>query len=201
MAKVYCKKCGLRGHSKCPYCRSVFSETNHGSLAQDIWENLGCVTDLPGEDNQFLVGSRVFAENEEEALRKGVTILGSFFTDPEFNMQVAGCVHEWALMPGERSSIGCGHVGEQSAIVPPDPYTKEIAVVKRKTRYQFHGNTIDNDEFATFMNNKAIIYRHDNVDGTKGGMPFTTYEGPMDQLVELIEKFYQDMPYVNFNRI
>jgi hypothetical protein len=61
-----------------------------------------------------------YQETEEDAI---ASVLRSLFVvlNANINMDVAACVHEWELMPGERSSIGCGHVGPE-AEVPADPF-------------------------------------------------------------------------------
>jgi hypothetical protein len=76
-----------------------------------------------GEDARFEVKFWTYAPNRDEAI---LSILKSLKESlPNVNLDVAACVHDWELMPGERSSIGCGHIGPQlseSETLPENPY-------------------------------------------------------------------------------
>lgn len=149
MARIFCTKCGIRGDSKCPYCRSIFPGVLDDPLvsaAQEYFEMFLTVERKPdpefhdtiwgtadenrAEWEKKMKGQRkhyvkfwTFAENEEEAIRKVLHALQTYLKVPGVNLNVAACVHEWALMPGEHSDIDCGHVGADIP-VPPDPYQK-----------------------------------------------------------------------------
>jgi hypothetical protein len=135
MAKVFCKKCGARGSSKCPHCRKVFMDFPNNDLERtaqqwleryvrvrvaDPWEKQR----YPGEDIEYRVEFWTYEQSESEAI---FSVLDSLrFWLPLANLKVASCIHEWSLMPGEVSSIGCGHVGSLDLEVPPDPFAKEL---------------------------------------------------------------------------
>lgn len=134
MAKIYCTKCGVRGNSKCPHCRSIFSDSPEDfkqRAAQDYFEMFMAVAPRDdsdrkrldnGEDARFEVKFWTFSESEDEAIHSILNGLKEYL--PLVNLEVASCVHNWELMPGEISSIGCGHIGPPKYIetIPADPY-------------------------------------------------------------------------------
>lgn len=126
MSAIYCKKCGLRGDSKCPHCRSIFSNAPY---AQEMFEQFLNVRKFdkdeePGSDGQrrWLVGVWTYAVTDQEAMGRCLRSLQAFLTDPEINIEVVACLHDWDLMPGVKSSIGCGCVGAANDNVPADPF-------------------------------------------------------------------------------
>lgn len=139
MPTIYCTKCGVRGSSKCPHCRSIFSnpkpklengETDYMKAeAQEFFEMFASVKiDTESmknrkdehDDVRHFVSFWTYAQSESEALEKTLERLK--FLLPLTNIKVAACVHDWAIAPGEKSSIGCGHEGDPSAVMPPDPF-------------------------------------------------------------------------------
>jgi hypothetical protein len=131
MARIYCVKCGLRGDSKCPHCRNIFPDSNKNSdarTAQATFELCGavrqCDEEKEGRVHKYIAGLIEYAESSQQAIERAYTAMYIAFNTPGFSLRVECCLHEWALMPGEESEIGCGHVGKQTT-VPPDPYDME----------------------------------------------------------------------------
>jgi hypothetical protein len=136
MPAIYCKKCGIRGFSKCPHCRSIF--TDRMPMNQDILDSFVHARDIsPKDDNgqpiHYTGGDHIdeivmkhevyfetYADTPEEAIKRVLESLQELLRG-HVNIDVASCVHEWELMPGERSSIGCGHTGPETT-VPNDPF-------------------------------------------------------------------------------
>ena len=138
MAKIYCTKCGIRGFSKCPHCRSVFSEgrKDDASWAQEYFElfmSVGLQNKedrerlKAGEEVRFQVSFWHYAASEEAAI---LSILDSLRAAlPQINLQVAACVHDWQMIPGEKSSIGCGcESAPVGTVVPANPYAELVEV-------------------------------------------------------------------------
>lgn len=146
MPDIYCTKCGLRGHSKCPHCRSIFAENKAKTdeevlrqIAQEFFEDfmeVGLYAPYNTEDRQFSekqlangdtarfrVSFWTYAHNGTEAAE--VTLKRLVQALPLVDIKVAACIHDWAIMPGQKSSIGCGHAGDPNAVVPPDPFAKQ----------------------------------------------------------------------------
>ena len=133
MTKVYCTKCGIRGTSKCPHCRSVFGSSPKDEkqrAAQEYFEmflTVGLVNndDRPkveaGEEVRHKVSFWTYDASEEAAIK---SILGSLTHYlPLADLTIAACVHDWQLKPGERSTIGCGHEGAPKGTpIPDNPY-------------------------------------------------------------------------------
>ena len=130
MPEIYCTKCGIQGSSKCPHCRSVFSDhpkNEQQRWAQDYFEmfmNVGLKNRddkaklEAGEQVRFQVSFWHYANNDEEAI---ASILGSLHDAlPLANLTVASCIHDWQLMPGEASSIGCGCESAPAGTAIPD---------------------------------------------------------------------------------
>lgn len=132
MAAIYCKKCGLRGDSKCPHCRSVFADRNPNEVArweQEALERLLMVRSIENTTTQkgesrFIVGVWTYATDSQEALKKGLDRLNYALNTQGVNLKVAACIHDWELMPGVESSIGCGHKGPDGS-VPEDPFASK----------------------------------------------------------------------------
>jgi hypothetical protein len=78
-------------------------------------------------EGEIVIKHEVYFESHQptdsEAIAAVLQILQHLLTQPGINLTVASCVHNWEIMPGLKSEIGCGHVGPL-AIVPPDPFTK-----------------------------------------------------------------------------
>lgn len=133
MRNIYCAKCGIRGSSKCPHCRSVFGSSptkDEQKWAQEYFEMFMSVgLQNPedraklanGEEARFTVTFWTYDTSEDTAI---AAILGSLKEALQIaNLTVAACIHDWQLLPGETSSIGCGHEGAPAGtIVPADPY-------------------------------------------------------------------------------
>jgi hypothetical protein len=136
MAKIYCTKCGIRGISKCPNCRSIFADSrkDDAGAAQEYFElfmSIGLMNkdDRPrleaGEEVRFKVAFWTYEATEEAAILSVLNALKSCL--PQIDLQVAACVHDWQLMPGETSSIGCGCESPPvGTIVPPNPYAEVV---------------------------------------------------------------------------
>lgn len=132
MAKIYCTKCGIRGMSKCPHCRSIFADSrkDDAGAAQEYFEmfmSIGLMNkdDRPrleaGEEVRFKVAFWTYEASEEAAILSVLNALKSCL--PKIDLQVAACVHDWQLIPGEESSIGCGcESAPAGTVIPPDPY-------------------------------------------------------------------------------
>jgi hypothetical protein len=134
MAKIYCKKCGLRGDSKCPNCRHVFADNNPNDKigSQEFLETFLHVRKWDKEQTpsqhdgsqRWLVGVWTYALTDQDALTISLQRLQEVLTDPNVNITVAACAHDWKLMPGQKSDIGCGCVGPENDNVPADPYKR-----------------------------------------------------------------------------
>ena len=136
MAKIYCTKCGIRGFSKCPHCRSIFanSRKDDAGAAQEYFEmfmSVGLANKddraklAAGNEVRFSVSFWTYEANEEAAILSILNSLKSCL--PKINLQVAACVHDWRLMPGEKSSIGCGCEGQPvGTVVPANPYAELV---------------------------------------------------------------------------
>jgi hypothetical protein len=116
----YCKKCGLRADSKCPHCRNVFPKRL--SPAQQCLEMIIKVKQVSNHDIPTRwVYVEIKKSSEEEAILSVLETLKACF-DAGADLKVAACVHEWELMPGVESEIGCGCVGPHNVVVPADPF-------------------------------------------------------------------------------
>jgi hypothetical protein len=75
-----------------------------------------------GEDARFIVSFWTYELSNDEAAASVLQTLAEYL--PLANLKVAACVHDWSLLPGEKSSIGCGHIGkpQYAENIPPDPY-------------------------------------------------------------------------------
>jgi len=114
MSNIQCKLCGAKANSKCPYCRNIFPEdqitTMYSNLIElkkeevpgDKW-----MDGVPRQQISLTITTHRRLEEKESAedillgLVKGLANL-------EHPEQVL-CVHQWEFLPGEESSIGCGH--------------------------------------------------------------------------------------------
>lgn len=130
MASVVCKKCGVRGDSKCPHCRIVFMDRIKNSIQgyalDGIEMRIACTEadDRIGTDGtrKHLVSFWTYAETRDQAMEKILRWLKEAINLlPDPLIKVAACDHEWVLMPGISSEIGCGHIGEEFE-VPSDPF-------------------------------------------------------------------------------
>lgn len=94
MAKIVCKKCGLTGWSKCPYCRSVFGDDQTLAMVESrvrVSKNdVGPIVTLQCYED----------EKPEEDLPR---LLGMV------NLKQLFCVHQLEFAEGAKSEIGCGH--------------------------------------------------------------------------------------------
>ena len=132
MARIYCKKCGLRGDSKCPHCRSIFADEHPDPLVASAMESIEAFVSVRADEHdQSMDGKKrhhvsfwTYAQDGDEAIRRVLNRVHAAVATKGFNITVASCVHEWSLMPGEKSEIGCGHVGPPNDNVPADPYAE-----------------------------------------------------------------------------
>lgn len=133
MKNIYCTKCGVRGTSKCPNCRSIFGSrpTNEKQVAAQEYFEMFMSIGLKNKDDrakiaegneaQHLVSFWHYAHDGQEAATSILSSLQHYL--PLANLEVAACLHDWQLLPGETSSIGCGCEGPAVGTpVPPDPY-------------------------------------------------------------------------------
>lgn len=133
MAKIYCTKCGIRGSSKCPHCRSIFGDrpSDEKQVAAQEYFEMFMSVGLKNKDDReklaagnevrFTVNFWTYDVNEDGAMASILDSLKSYL--PLANLTVAACVHDWQLLPGEASSIGCGHEGARvGTLVLNDPY-------------------------------------------------------------------------------
>lgn len=136
MATIYCTKCGIRGWSKCPHCRSIFASgrKDDAQMNQEYFEMFMSVglknkddrAKLEaGEDARFTVAFWTFEKTEEAAILSILHCLKESL--PKINLEVAACVHDWQMMPGEKSSIGCGcESAPVGTVIPADPYAELV---------------------------------------------------------------------------
>ena len=111
MARVVCARCGMTGHSKCPYCRTVFADNERNSVLQQLmtitrgsWMDKRFV-DENGKDLVVTLNWSIGdIANHVCHLRD---ILSSLDDD---GIRRLCCHHDWMFVEGERSSIGCGCV-------------------------------------------------------------------------------------------
>ena len=111
MANVICKKCGLTGDSKCPFCRSVFGDNHTAAARLDsvmshrLKISLEQITikkynhDGP-EDDARVVSMLVNTINKAVATDK---------SSVEEVCKIVCCLHEWDFAPHHYSNISCGH--------------------------------------------------------------------------------------------
>lgn len=116
MVNVVCSKCGAKGTSKCPYCRSVFPSDQAATMWRSVsafeWEPEG---KYRTPDLVLRLTYHPADKNDEKALRAG-----NFTTEHlEYLMSAIKAKlrdlcpeHDWAFAEGETSSIGCGHGSE-----------------------------------------------------------------------------------------
>lgn len=136
---IYCKKCGLRGQSKCPYCRTVYDSCDIDSgivqIAQEYFEQfMGVRMSEHGTRglNRYDVYFWTYAKNEQEAMERVVGRLQQIL-QTAVNVKVATCIHEWAFLPTYCSKIGCGHAAAPDltwSMVPPDPFPPSAATYR-----------------------------------------------------------------------
>ena len=137
MTTIYCKKCGFRGNSKCPHCRSIFTRypnpdrTDEGYLKSTVleyFETFMGVQKIDKEDGEdgnarYQVTFWTYAKSYDEAIAKVLRSLTGYIPRIEGMEKVLACVHEWDIMPGLKSEIGCGHAGPPAGTeIPPDPF-------------------------------------------------------------------------------
>jgi hypothetical protein len=126
----------LRGKSKCPHCRTIFAEqppsgTKELDLAYGAQEYFESFMSVKAEGpinkldkkQRFFVSFWTFATSHDEAATKVLKRLSEVFAT-SVNLKVAACMHDFEIMPGQKSDISCGHVGAPAAIVPHNPYEK-----------------------------------------------------------------------------
>jgi len=136
MAKVYCKKCGLRGWSKCTHCRNIFPDKNPDAIidvAQEYFETFMTVEedhDTPPADDgkhRYEISFWTYASTDHAAMLSTLERLQQLLAIPGLSLKVAACIHQWELEPGEKSSMGCGHVGPEVKRMPANPYEKKAS--------------------------------------------------------------------------
>jgi hypothetical protein len=133
---VYCTKYGIRGFSKNPHSRSVFTDL---PLEMELLDNfINVLNTSPKDENgqpahytggehegEIVVKHEVYfetyADTGEAAIKRVLEQLQRLLSG-HVNLDVASCLHEFEIMPGEHSSVD-GYVGPE-ATVPPDPFAK-----------------------------------------------------------------------------
>ena len=103
MTNVHCEKCGLKGASKCPYCRSVFAMDNDPLLegADELFSHFANIN--PDHSVTFIA---LEDESVEKVLARTQRLLNQ--AGPG-GLKILACEHEWIFDEGKRSEIGCGH--------------------------------------------------------------------------------------------
>ena len=130
MAKIVCIKCGVRGLSKCPHCRSSFMDRNPDLVVQEALEFVESRIKVQGDrqigedgKQKYTISFWTYATTNDEAMERMLRMLRNNLPDiPGRLLKVAGCDHEWHFLPGEESSIGCGHTEDQEYHIPEDPF-------------------------------------------------------------------------------
>ena len=120
MANVFCSKCGITGTSKCPHCRTVFSDNK----MHDI---LSYVVKLNREDRQIVILVPDWSKNpgapaekknwsfEESAaamLASVASHVAEFSSLPAAETVPAKqivCIHDWQFAEGHESEAACPH--------------------------------------------------------------------------------------------
>ena len=112
MGNVHCTTCGAEAHSKCPYCRNIFEDSQRGfgmEARQGTDEN----GRLNGVDEFQLSCSWKFDADHKATsaelfeLTKELHARAVELSADEFAQMF--CRHTWEFKPGEKSTISCGH--------------------------------------------------------------------------------------------
>jgi hypothetical protein len=111
MPNIICKKCGLTGWSKCPYCRSVFADRDYKVDDCQVGMLDGIFSHYIVLNDPTLIKFRVLRdEGWENALLRVRDLLADV---PDAAIKVLACPHEWEFQPGTCSEIDCGHKYEE----------------------------------------------------------------------------------------
>lgn len=104
MPRIKCYECGAEGSSKCPHCRSIFSDERYDSVMSHL-------IDL---SNPKKVTFKVLSnETQGDFLVFLKEFLGELTNE---QVRVCACMHQWEFMPCQHSSIGCGHGSEEKPL-------------------------------------------------------------------------------------
>ena len=114
MSNIKCKKCGEFAYSKCPYCRNIFPEdqivtfySNMITVKQEVIPADQWVDNLPRTKITFSINTW-HVPDEKETPEQQFLVLLKGLLKLEYPER-ALCNHRWEFLPGESSSIGCGH--------------------------------------------------------------------------------------------
>ena len=109
---IICTKCNLQGISKCPFCRSVFTDCHHyyGLIRLDSHASR-----LNSDEGHLILNYPMHGCTYDQAmlgLKELIDYhyngeLGKFHQSPTWD-QIA-CIHSWKFKEGCKSEIGCNH--------------------------------------------------------------------------------------------
>lgn len=105
-----CTLCGAEAYSKCPACRTVFTENQMDSVLSWILKRY-----IKKEDNLYWLKIDYLIGNSDISLAEALERLYEIFKTMEDSksnyptLKQYACDHRWTMKKGEHSSIGCGH--------------------------------------------------------------------------------------------
>lgn len=118
-SNIVCRKCGATGHSKCPYCRTIFGDNQSEDILSWIFKRR--IEKVPSKADvdenlhwlrvDLYLGSNKDGCTTEYGLTKLREILNAMEdpNDPYPTIKQYSCDHEWVFAPGQKSTIDCGH--------------------------------------------------------------------------------------------
>lgn len=112
MSSCICVKCGAEANSKCPYCRTVFPDNEmDGIMSNVLKHHIEKVGDYHWMEVRLFLGEK---KDLLEAAKRLHNILDRALNEPGdfISLEELMCHHDWVLKPGMKSTIGCGHKGE-----------------------------------------------------------------------------------------
>ncbi|KKN78699.1 hypothetical protein LCGC14_0347660 [marine sediment metagenome] len=103
MAKVACTKCGEKGSSKCPFCRSIFLNNQELAYAE-------LVVNVSETDNSVVLTVNLAKKTADGKKRPLEEMMQTLKTLSEQSPGLL-CLHSFDFEKEQESSIGCGHHG------------------------------------------------------------------------------------------
>lgn len=102
---IVCVKCGIKASSKCPNCRSTFTQFPNVNVRYLCWiaEHI-----KPKKDSEFVTLTLNLDSMAGESAADLKSTAGVIAAMPLEDIQQAICSHRWAWQPGCKSSIDCG---------------------------------------------------------------------------------------------